>query len=154
MSLCVSQGLSLILFRETLANGKQASNLFLTVVIKFVYQSAPLVYNAPQSSDSIKSINLWQFRSPNILIFGLMWLKLFHATKRGSCKALRHYIGYISAAMPSHRNMNILIVIMRYARVRHFCCDVTVRQVSWVRDIKIKQDEGPLMLLVHHVFNR
>ena len=68
--LCVSHGLSLSLFRETLTNGKQVSNLILTVII-FLYQSAPLMYNAPQSSDSIRSINLWQFRSPNILIFGL-----------------------------------------------------------------------------------
>ena len=43
----------LSLFWETLTNGKQALNLFLTVRIKFVYQSAPLVYNAPQFSDSI-----------------------------------------------------------------------------------------------------
>ena len=72
--LCVSQGLSLSFFLESLNNGKQALNLFLTVMIKFVYQWAPLMYNAPQSSDSIISINLWQFRSPNILIFGLSFI--------------------------------------------------------------------------------
>ena len=72
--LYVSQGLSLSLFRETLTNAKQALNLFLTVMIKFVYQSAPLMYNAHQSSDSIISINLWQFHSPNILIFDLSFI--------------------------------------------------------------------------------
>ena len=85
--LCVNHSLSLTLFRETLTNGKQALNLFLTINRKFVYQSASLVYNAPQFSDSIIFTNLLQFRSPNILVFGLSFITCalcdFKDTKQG-----------------------------------------------------------------------
>ena len=86
--LCVDHGLSLTIFWETLTYGKQASNLFLTVNRKFVYQSASLVYNARSFQiPSYSQRTLLQFCSPNILVFGLSFitcaLRGYKDTKQG-----------------------------------------------------------------------